>query len=281
MARRDEIASLVSLLDDEDEAVAVDAMAELLRREDELGDILAEAQESGNPLMRRRVHQLEAAITLRRRRREFRRKLQQPHVDLIDGLIDVHLQWYDNDSRPELVRLWADFLRESRRFPKRTFEHIAYFLRKSGFTATEETTMRPEYYCLGPVLENRIGAGSVLAAVAAAIADPELAPRMIRVMGEFALFDGERLLIPAHDWRIAPAPDVTNCEFWDKRQLLKYASMTLFSAAVNSDSFRYVLTIAQALNGEEEEHALDGFPYPYYPAEEEETGGDPDAVGGL
>ncbi len=269
MARRTEIASLISLLDDEDEAVAVNAMAELLRRESSLGDALAEVQESGNALLRRRVHQLQAALTLRRRRRDFFRKLHAPGLDLIDGLIDVHLQWFDNDSRPGLVQLWSDFLLESRRYPQKNLENIAYFMRKSGFTVQPETTMRPEYYCIGPILENTTGSAAILAALASEIADPSLELHLVRVMGEFALSDGIRLLIPEHDWRISPAPGIEHCDFWDRRMLLKYASMTLFSAAVNSDSFRYVLTIAQALSGEEENRALDYFPYPYYPAADE------------
>ena len=58
MARNPEINSLLSLLDDEDESVAVNAIAELLNREAELGEALAELQESSHPLLRRRSHQL-------------------------------------------------------------------------------------------------------------------------------------------------------------------------------------------------------------------------------
>ena len=167
MARSPEIGYLLSLLDDEDESIAVDAMAELLQREDELGDDLAELQESPNPLFRRRGHQLQAAITLRRRRREFIRKLRAPRVNLIDGLIDVHLQWYDNDSRPELESLWNDFRLDAARCPLHTLEELAYFMRKSGFAAQPETTLRPENYCLGPILENHTGSAALLAAIAA------------------------------------------------------------------------------------------------------------------
>ena len=159
MARNPEILHLLSLLDDEDESIAVDAMAELLLREDELGDALAELQESPNPLFRRRGHQLQAAITLRRRRREFIRKLRAPRVDLIDSLIDVHLQWYDNDSRPELETLWNKFRLDAARCPLHTLEEVAYFMRKSGFAAQQETTLRPENYCIGPILENHTGSG--------------------------------------------------------------------------------------------------------------------------
>ena len=187
MAQRSDLASLLSLLDDEDETVAVNAMAELLNREAELGDALAVLQESDHPLLRRRSHQLQAAITLRRRRREFASRLNAPHIDLIDGLIDVHLQWYDNDSRPELVRIWEKFRAEANRCPLRTLENIAYFMRKCGFTARNETTMRPEYYCIGPVLENRTGAVAILAGLALEVAEPEAGLRLVRVLGDFAL----------------------------------------------------------------------------------------------
>ncbi len=264
------IESLLSLLDDENENVAVNAMAELLYREDELGYALAELQEGENPLARRRAHQLQAAITLRRRRREFIRRLDAPRIDLVDGLVDVHLQWYDNDSRPGLVKLWEEFLAEARRCPLRTLEGLAYFMRKNGFSAVAETTLRPEYYCIGPVLENHTGSAALLCGIAMEIAGPELPLKMVRVMGDFALYDGDgRLLVPAHDWQVCPAPGIEHCDFWDRRTLLRFASLNLFAAAVNSDSFRYVLTIAQALSGTGDDEALDYLPYPYHPAEDE------------
>ena len=253
-------------------------MAELLFREEELGDALAELQESPNPLFRRRGHQLQAAITLRRRRRGFIRKLRAPRVDLIDGLIDVHLQWYDNDSRPELEMLWNKFRLDAARCPLRSLEELAYFMRKSGFTAQQETTLRPENYCIGPILENHTGSAALLAGISAAAAAASF--RMVRVMGDFALYDGDgQLLVPAHDWQLCPAPGIGLCEFWDPRMLLRYASTTLFSCAVNSDSFRYVLTIAQALSGTTGDETLDYLPYPYRPAADEPESGTPEESG--
>lgn len=270
MNSKPSLESLISLLDDEDETVAVNVMAELLNRESELGELLAELQEGDNPLARRRAHQLQAAITLRRRRRAFAAKLEAQKVDLIDGLIDVHLQWFDNDSRPGLVQLWTDFKLEAQRFPQKTLENLSYFMRKSGFSAVPESTMHPEYYCLGPVLENGIGAGSILAGLLLEIADPAFKLQLVRVMGEFAVYDGDgRLLLPGRNFQVCAAPGIEHCDFWDRRMLLRFASTTLFSAAVNSDSFRYILTIAQALSGTEGDESLDYMPYPYYPADDD------------
>ena len=236
----------------------------------QLAELLAELQEGDNPLARRRAHQLQAAITLRRRRRAFAAKLEAQKVDLIDGLIDVHLQWFDNDSRPGLVQLWTDFKLEAQRFPQKTLENLSYFMRKSGFSAVQESTMHPEYYCLGPVLENGIGAGSILAGLLLEIADPAFKLQLVRVMGEFAVYDGNgRLLLPGRNFQVCAAPGIEHCDFWDRRMLLRFASTTLFSAAVNSDSFRYILTIAQALSGTEGDESLDYMPYPYYPADDD------------
>lgn len=265
------IASLLSLLDDEDEHIAVNAMAELLYREQELGNALAFLQDSTHPLVRRRVHQLQAAITLRRRRRDFLKKIQASHVDLIDGLIDVHLQWFDNDSRPGLEKLWMDFRADARRCPLQSLEEVAYFMRKSGFRPQVESTMHPEWYCIGPVLENRTGAASMLAAIAREIADPAVNFKLVRLMGDFALLDENgRVLLPLRNWQLTQAPGLEHCEYFEPRMYLKYASHNLFSAAVNSDSFRYILTIAQALNGSNGDEMMDYLPYPYYPADEEE-----------
>ena len=270
MNSKPSLESLISLLDDEDETVAVNVMAELLNRKSELGELLAELQEGDNPLARRRAHQLQAAITLRRRRRAFAAKLEAQKVDLIDGLIDVHLQWFDNDSRPGLVQLWTDFKLEAQRFPQKTLENLSYFMRKSGFSAVPESTMHPEYYCLGPVLENGIGAGSILAGLLLEIADPAFKLQLVRVMGDFAVYDGDgRLLLPGRNFQVCAAPGIEHCDFWDRRMLLRFASTTLFSAAVNSDSFRYILTIAQALSGTEGDESLDYMPYPYYPADDD------------
>ena len=279
MNSKPSLESLISLLDDEDENVAVNVMAELLNRESELGELLAELQEGENPIARRRAHQLQAAITLRRRRRAFAAKLDAPKVDLIDGLIDVHLQWFDNDSRPGLVQLWSDFKLEARRFPQKSLENLSYFMRKSGFSATPESTMHPEYYCIGPVLENGIGAGSILAGLLLEIADPAFELKLVRVMGEFAVYDGNgRLLLPGRNFQVCAAPGIEHCDFWDRRMLLRFASTTLFAAAVNSDSFRYVLTIAQALSGTEGDESLDYMPYPYYPADDDPEDEEPEGT---
>ena len=88
-------------------------------------------------------------------------------------------------------------------------------------------------------------------------------------MGEYRLirslfYDGRQLLLPTRNWQIAPAPAADDLEFVSTRELLRYAATMLFSCAVNSDSFRYILTIAQTISGDPGDEILDSFPYPYH-----------------
>ena len=278
MPKNPDIRTLLSLLDDEDEGPALEAMAELLWRGEEVFPYLAELQESPDPLLRRRVHQLESALTMRRRRSEFSRLLSMPHPDVPRILVELHLQWYDNDPLPEMASRLAAFLASGRAEHPRTLADLSAYFRKCGIVAERETTLRPEDYCIGVLLLDRIGSAAVWTLVARLLLPDPDAVKIVRNVEEFALCDGGRLLIPERDWRIFRAPAGAELEEWSDRKVLKFASAMLFSAAVNSDSFRYVLTIGQALSGLPDDEFLDYMPYPYRPAPEEEA--PEDAPGG-
>lgn len=273
MRRKVDVSALLSLLDDEDERVALEAMAQLLERGDELGMELARLQDSSEPLLRRRVHQLESALTLRRRRREFARRLAAPEPEVPELLVELHLQWFDNDPLPEMLSRLRSFLAEGRSGGMRELADVASYMRKCGFVAERDTTLRPEDYCVGVVLCDRIGSTALLCQLGRELLRGVSEARVVRFMGEFALWDERVLLLPERDWRLVRSPAADELEMWDDRKVLKFISAMLFSAAVNSDSFRYVLTIGQAASGLPDDEVLSYLPYPYRPAPEEDEGG--------
>ena len=266
---QEELLRIFSLLDDPDEEVSLNAIAELLDREDELGDLPARFQESRDPLLRKRIHQLQAALVLRRRRKYFLSRLYDRRLDFLDLLIDVHLQWFDNDSRPEIEAQVAVFYTRSLKAPFSTLEDLASFMRKSGITAERDSTLRPEAYCIGSVLYDGSGAESLLAALACHIAGNQTCFTVVRTADHFAVCDAQqRFLIPGENWRICPAGSFQVLKEWSQRDILLFAMSALFCSAVNSDSFRYVLTLAQSLTGDSSDAILDFFPYPYHPDRE-------------
>lgn len=253
---------LISLLDDPDETTGLNVMAELLLHADKVLPLLPEYQECSDPVMRKRIHQLQAAIILRSRRRFFLARLHDPRIDFFDLLIDVHLQWYDNDSRPEVEALLAKVFLKTVNHPLNTLEEIRSFMLAENLTAEPDSTLKPENYCIASILSEHVGAASILAAISVHLAAGEFF--VARVLDDFAVCSptGE-IMLPARNWQIFHPDEKTPLTPWDLRDILKLAAANLFSAAVNSDSFRYILTISQALSGIASDEILDFLPYPY------------------
>ena len=258
-----DIRRLASLLDDPDENVAVSAIAELLNREDELGDLPAELQESPDPLMRRRVHQLETALTMIRRRRLLSVYLQDPDQDFIEGLIQVHLQWYDRDSESSLRRKIRTFRKELLKYPFSDLRDAGEAFAAAGITPLPPSTLKPELFCIGPMLDDRCGAVPLWCGLICALLGKQTVT--VSCEGRFGVLSGKMLLIPENNWLCTQVRDQGTLQKWRGDQLLYLAALNLFSAAVNSDSFRYILTISQAITGDANANTLTLLPYPYNP----------------
>ena len=262
---QNKLKSLISLLDDSNIEIVHEAMSELLKHEDEINEYLAHHQESSNPELRKRVHQLQAIMIMRKRRESFAKILKSKNLNLIDGLIAVHLQWYDNDSERFLNELWERFFVASKRFAPKNIDETAYFMRKCGFEIAATDELQADSFCLGPILDDLVGADFILCALAAQLAKRwgfEL--EIIRVMNNFLLIDKNgKALSPANSWQLITDIDSKKCEFWSNKQILELASTMLFTFAVSSNSFRYVHTIGHSLAKVLDEEKLDFLPYPY------------------
>ena len=113
MKTPDELEKLSLLLDDEDDNVAINVIAALLDRQDELGDLPARLQESSNELVRKRAHQLQAAITFRKRRQDFAALLEAENPDFYAGLVLLHMLWFDRDSQVNVRADLEKFIAEN------------------------------------------------------------------------------------------------------------------------------------------------------------------------
>ena len=112
----------------------------------------------------------------------------------------------------------------------------------------------------------------MLCAIAREIAASRgLEVRVIRLLGEFALVDGEgKILTPKSGWQLIQQAQTQGWDFWDNQKILKLASSMLFLFAVSSDSFRYITTIGESLIQLAGDDDVDFLPYPYTTKEKEE-----------
>lgn len=264
MPRNKKIAVLLQLLDEPNQQAASLIMAELLEYENEIEAELSRLQESGDDLIRRRVHQLESIMYLRKRRREFADRLRNHQISMLDGLVEIHLQWYDNDSPEMLNQQWNKLIENS---DKNTgnIENVAYFMRKAGFSVPPPNDLQPDYYCFGIVLEEFVGADAILCAIAQQVAKQwgqDL--QIIQLIENFGLIDeNRRVLTPRDGWRVHAPMKKAHYNIWDASRILKYAASMLFLCAVSTDSFRYVNTIGSCLAKVCDEDSLDFLPFPY------------------
>lgn len=269
-----EYETLLSLLDDENEQSAAQAMAALLRKEENsLEEFLRRLQETENLRLRKRIHQLQGVLLLRKRRVIFREKLKRRELDLLEGLIQLHLLWFDNDSKSALSRQWEAFLKESASCRPDTLESLGMFFRKKQMRCTHKDDMQAASFCLGSVLDDSVGSDCLLCAIAVLTAAKAGLNLRITQSAEsdFILLDSaENVLLPANDWEYVPFNQIRyQFEFWSVPMLLRYALSMMFCGAVGSDSFRYVHILGGTLVPPEnrtEDFAdppLDDLPYPY------------------
>ena len=257
--------TLLSLLDEPSQQSASLIMAELLQREEELDAYLKDLQESEDPMVRRRIHQLESIVFLRKRRREFAEKLKSRSIGLLEGLTELHLQWYDNDTADTIRNEWDKVVVEAEKNVPANIESVAYFMRKMGYSAPPPNDMQADYFCLGIVLEERVGIDVVLCAIAKLVGRLwGLELEIIQLIENFAVIDShKRVLTPRDGWRVHAPLKKDVYHVWDDTTVLRYAMSMLFLCAVCTDSFRYVNTIGSCLAKAGGRDDIDFLPYPY------------------
>ena len=265
MAISPDMAHLASMLDDPDNETALNVLARMLALQEDLSEVTSLLQESPDPLVRRRIHTLQNALTMRDRRRSictlFNQVNERP-CNILHELINLHLLWFDKDQSDEVNKEVAEFLKHTEKFPLTSLKEAEFFMREKCFMPEKETTIRPESYCIGTVIFHRQGAASVLLALLWHLLGRERF-QMVQVMGNFALMDDrQQVLLGNGNWQLESVSGVQPV-IWSEQMILRYIASTLMSCAVNSDSYRYVMSIARALTGDESKHLFDDFPYPF------------------
>ncbi|MBO5201566.1 MAG: hypothetical protein J6C30_02425, partial [Lentisphaeria bacterium] len=109
----DPIQYLMELLDDDNEQSVQLAMAALLKSDDaSIDNCLNKLQQSRNTRLRKRVLQLETALNARRNRSKLEMRLKRS--SLLEGSVQLHLCWFDNDQAELVYKQWNDLLADYR-----------------------------------------------------------------------------------------------------------------------------------------------------------------------
>ena len=277
------IESLIKLLDDENSNIAGTAMAELLSHDgdsDMMNFIFAELQETKKTGLRKKIHQMQAIQRTRKRRRRLSTRFKTKDTNLIQGLADIHMIWYDEFGAASISNVWKDILMEAAKQKPVSAKRLANFMHKSGFSVCRDNIQDPDLFCLGAVIEDRIGADVILSAIALGIGRSfGLQGSIIHTDKGFGLiisnviqpkekdqnkpFFGE-VIIPAKQWQTTQPENVLPFEIWSNSKVLKYITGMLFTNSVCSEGPRYIQILGSCLAGRKERDSLnDILPFPF------------------
>ena len=259
----DDFKHLLKLLDDDNEQSACIAMAELLQQDDpRLERILRSLQETSDAKLRRRIHQMQSAIIKRRSRRVLADALDHGELSLLEGIVRLHLLWFDNDTRAEVMVQWKEFLADSDRRSCTTLRKLLeYFRTKLTCPPGFPEDMNADMICLGTILEDGCACDFMICIILKLLGEHHGIPLdIVRFQGEFVILHDGILYSPSHQWGTLKNPE-PGIHVWETEELLSMVASMLFSCAVATDSFRYIYTIGNCLLRNRRD--LQFLPYPY------------------
>lgn len=264
--KSNKIKSLIKLLDDDNPRTANLIMAELLSMEREIDPIVANLQESREVKLRQKSHQMQAILKIRRRRHRLADKLKSSEPNLFQGLIELHLQWFDEDSDSEIYEFWTRLFKSAAKFNPVISERLGKFMKGMLFTLSNSEELDAAQYCLGAVIESRTGADFILCAIAAEIGHSfGWEGNIVYTSTGFALLDNAgKMLLPSESWSVKPMNIKDKYTKWSNKMLLKLAISNLFLCAAGTESIRYMHTLGSCLSnsfGKKELNKI--LPYPY------------------
>lgn len=265
---------LLDLIDDDNEQSASLAMAELLKtpRPDLVKSRLSDLQETPNLQLRRRIHQLQTAISMRGIREIFGQQLRSNTSPLLEGAIQLHLLWFDSDLPDAILGQWLELCNTltSEEFYPSNLTDVGKFMMDQGFRPVLiKEALNPEQYCIGCALEHIPACDLLLSVITKCVTMQTGAGlQIIRSGMNFGVSDiyGE-LLFPGEDWRLVTMKEKMDSgmpwEYISDSVVLKTLATFLFQCAAASDGFRYMYTLGTVLALAAGKEKLDFLPYPY------------------
>lgn len=241
------IKSLIALLKDENQKVASGAIAELLKYGKEAEFLIKRFQESPNALLRKRIHQLQAISRIRKLRDILSRRLNNLHDGLWSGIIEIHMLWFDKDIKESITELFWVLLDEIKINCDFSAQSIASFMKSRGFVIPIKGDIDAEFYCIGSVLESKIGTEVILAVlVYKLLLESGKKSKIVKIGNRFGIFCSDGYVVIPDDWKVIASSEGEYRECLPG-EILRNLAYKLFLSSVTSDSFRYTYTIGSCI----------------------------------
>lgn len=254
--------ALLSLLQDDNIRVASLAMEQFLNLGTDAEETLAEYQESNDPKLRRRIHQLSGILLRRRFRLEFLNSVKNENICVWNGIVQIN-QLFDPQCNTAAVEREMKMMSDTFKSAGSTTAHIATTMRENEFIVPDEDTLDVDLYLIERVLGTKYGCPALLCPLAHQIG--KLAgwrSSIVLYEGRFCLMDGDNLLIdPTNGWHIARVGELERIHPCGRKDLWLGVLAQLMLVTLVEGNLRDIYHFGDLLTRLDDED-IDSLPFP-------------------
>jgi len=202
--KKERLSALLTLLQDDDEAIASLAMEQILTLGSVADQTIAELQESQNPQLRQRIHQLGSILASRRARLAFVDALSNEQLSLWDGVVQIH-SLYEMSCNVSAIERDVQALADELKEEKLSTPRFAEFMREKEFIVPSEDILDVDLFLIQRVLTTKYGSAASFSALVQHLGSMCQWPFTVVLHGgRFCLIDRHNLLLnPSEGWHIS------------------------------------------------------------------------------
>jgi hypothetical protein len=244
------IKTLINLLDDKDIISSGIAMAEILKTHG-AEKIIAKLQKINNSHLKEKADTMNQIILSRHVRKSLSKKLSEKDNDIFQGLIELHLQWFDEDKKDDIVDNWKKFKLEASEWDPTAIENLGKMMISLEMESVDFEELAPEDYCLGEIVSTRLGADFLICAITRILAeDNGWNPSIIYTDAGFCIYDEKRKLglFPMKNWLCAQCSIPDNIQRWSNSMILNLAVHCMLLCAIATGNIRNSTLIGLCLS---------------------------------
>ena len=244
-----ELEALISLLDDEDNSVAVTAMEKLLDNEEFITVHMPRLQESDNPLVRERIHQMESIIVQKEKKENFLLNLDKDDLSLIDGLFFMNQFFYDDLCISSITKRFSKIAAELSKKDCNSLDVVNY-MRQENYTFPKTDVLDIDYFLLDDALENKIAHSVLLCMIAREIADRlGIALVVVLYKGRHCLIDTKNHFIdPMKNWKVETLEDTIKVYPCTNRDLLLTVLSQLYLSCMVDGQLKVIYQLTEMMS---------------------------------
>ena len=256
------ISALLELLQDDDPKVASLAMEQFLKLGELAEETIALHQESQDPHLRHRIHQLGTILLHRRTRRQFIDAVHSEGMSLWEGVCRIN-ELYDPRLNRARLDVAVSELLETLGRGEPGAARLAAFMRAEEFTVPTDDMLRVELYLAEDVLANTSGSPALLCALTHHLGQASgWNATLVLHEGRYCLIDDNQLLVdPTAGWQVAKLQSAAKIHPCSCKDLWIGVLSQLFLVALVDGDLRdlhHFGDLLVTLNG----NAFDSLPYP-------------------